>query len=68
MPHSKCKCILKTEIELKSYLTGNAPQQPLTLVAVGGGGGGPGREVVGRCGGDGVDERLQGFLVHVHFL
>jgi len=35
-------------------LPGDAPQQPLALVAVGGGGGRPHLEVVGRRAGDGV--------------
>ena len=46
----------------------DAPQQALTLVAVGGRGGRPHLEVVRRGGGDGVDERLQGLLVHVALL
>lgn len=33
----------------------DAPQQPLALVAVGGGGGCPDLKVVGGCAGDGVD-------------
>lgn len=49
-------------------LPGDAPQQPLALVAVGGRGGRPDLEIV-RCGaGDGVDQSLQRFLVHVGFL
>lgn len=49
-------------------LSSNAPQQPLALVAVGGGGGSPRGEVVGSSRTDGVDEGLQGLLVHVHLL
>ena len=49
-------------------LARDAPQQPLALVAVGGRGGRPHLEVVRRGGGDGVDEGLQGLLVHVAFL
>lgn len=36
-------------------LPGDPPQQTLTLVAIGGGGGGPDLEVVGGCAGNGVD-------------
>lgn len=49
-------------------LARDAPQQPLALVAVGGRGGGPHLEVV-RCGaGDGVDQSLERFLIHVTLL
>lgn len=49
-------------------LARDAPQQPLALVAVGGRGGRPHLEVVRRGAGDGVDQRLQRFLVHVILL
>lgn len=49
-------------------LPGDAPQQTLALVAVGGCGGRPDFEVVWRGAGDGVDESLQGLLVHVVLL
>lgn len=49
-------------------LARDAPQQPFTLVAVGGRGGCPHLKVV-RCGaGDGVDQSLQCFLIHVTLL
>lgn len=49
-------------------LSGDAPEQSLALVAVGGTGGGPQHEVMRGRARDGVDERLQGLLVHVHLL
>jgi hypothetical protein len=49
-------------------LSGDAPQEALALIAVGGRGGRPEDEVVRRRARDGVDERLQGLLVHVKFL
>jgi len=49
-------------------LARDAPQQALALVAVGGRGGRPHLEVVRRGAGDGVDEGLQGLLVHVALL
>lgn len=49
-------------------LAGDAPQQALALVAVGGRGGRPQDEIVWRGARDGVDQRLQRLLVHVHFL
>lgn len=49
-------------------LSSDAPQQTLALVAVSGCGGGPHLKIVWRGAGDGVDESLQGFLVHVAFL
>lgn len=49
-------------------LAGDPPQQPLTLVAVGGRGGGPHLEVMWRSAGNGVDERLKGLLVHMVLL
>jgi len=49
-------------------LAGYSPQQPLTLVAVCGCGGGPHLKVVWRSAGYGVDESLQGLLVHMVFL
>ena len=49
-------------------LARDAPQQPLALVAVGRRGGRPHLEVVRRGAGDGVDEGLQGLLVHVALL
>lgn len=49
-------------------LAGDSPQEPLTLIAVSGSGGRPNLKVM-RCGaGYGVDESLQGLLVHVVFL
>lgn len=49
-------------------LPSDAPQQTLALVAVSGRGGGPHLKVVRRGAGDGIDESLQSFLVHVIFL
>lgn len=49
-------------------LPSDAPQQTLALVAVSRRGGGPDLKIVWRCAGDGVDESLQSFLVHVVFL
>ena len=50
------------------HLSGNAPQEPLALVAVGGRGGRPEDKVVRSCARDWVDQRLQRLLVHMHFL
>lgn len=49
-------------------LARDAPQQPLTLVAVGGCGGCPHLKVVWCGAGDGVNKSLQGFFVHVTLL
>lgn len=49
-------------------LPGDAPQEALALVAVGGRRGRPHLEVVGRGAGDGVDQGLQALLVHVVLL
>ena len=49
-------------------LPGDAPEEPLALVAVGGRGGGPEDKVVRRCTRDRVDQGLKGFLVDVKFL
>lgn len=49
-------------------LPGDAPQQTLTLVAVGRCSGCPDLKIVWRGAGDGVDQRLQGLLVHMVFL
>lgn len=49
-------------------LPGDAPQQTLALVAVGGRGGRPDFKIVWRGAGDGVDQSLQGLLVHVVLL
>ena len=49
-------------------LSGDAPEQALALVAVGGRGGGPQHEVVRRGARDRVDQRLQRLLVHVQLL
>lgn len=49
-------------------LPGDAPQQTLTLIAVGGRGGRPHLKVVGRGARDGVDKSLQGLFVHMVFL
>lgn len=46
----------------------DTPQQPLTLVTVGGCSGCPHLEVVGCGAGDGVDQSLQGLLIHVTLL
>ena len=50
------------------HLSGDPPEEPLALVTVGRAGGGPQDEVVGRGGGDGVDQGLQRLLVHVELL
>lgn len=49
-------------------LAGDAPQQPLTLVAVGGCGGCPHLKVVWSGGGDGVDQSLEGLLINMALL
>lgn len=49
-------------------LASNAPQQSLTLVAVSGGGGCPHLKIVRGGAGDGINEGLQGLLVHVTLL
>ena len=49
-------------------LAGDAPQQTLALMAVGGRRGRPHLKVVGGGGRDGVDEGLEGLLEHVLFL
>ena len=49
-------------------LAGEPPQEPLTLEAVRGAGRRPHYEVVRGGGGDRVDQRLQGLLVHVLLL
>ena len=49
-------------------LSGDAPEEALALVAVGGGRGRPQHEVVRRRARDRVDQRLQRLLVHMHFL
>ena len=49
-------------------LAGDAPQQPLALVAVGGRRGRPHLKVVWRRGRDGVDQSLEGLPEHVQFL
>lgn len=49
-------------------LPGDAPQQTLALVAVGGRGGRPHLEIVGRGAGDRVDQSLEGLLVHMVLL
>ena len=49
-------------------LSGDSPQEPLALVAVGGRGGRPEDKVVRSCARDWVDQRLQRLLVHMHFL
>lgn len=49
-------------------LSGDTPEQPLALVAVGGRGGCPHLEVVWSSGGDGVDQSLQGLFINVTFL
>lgn len=46
-------------------LAGDAPQQPLALVAVGGRRRRPHLEVMGRRGGNGVDQGLEGLLEDV---
>lgn len=46
----------------------DAPQQTLALIAVGGRGGRPDFKIVWRGAGDGVDQSLQGLLVHVVLL
>lgn len=49
-------------------LPGDAPKQPLALVAVRGGCRRPRDEVVRGRAADWIDEGLQRFLVNVHFL
>ena len=49
-------------------LPGDAPQQALALVAVGGGGGRPQHEVVRCRARNRVDQRLQRLLVHMQLL
>lgn len=45
-----------------------APEEPLTLVAIGGRCGRPHLEVMGSGAGDGVDQRLQRLPVHMELL
>lgn len=56
--------------ESRAPLSGepSSTHQALAFVAVGRRGGRPRLEVVRSGAGDRVDERLQGFLVDVHFL
>ena len=49
-------------------LPGDAPEQTLALVTVGGTGGGPEDEIVGGGTRYGVDQGLEGLLVHVDLL
>lgn len=49
-------------------LAGYSPQQSLTLIAVCGCGGGPHLEVMWCSAGYGVNQSLQGLLVHMIFL
>lgn len=49
-------------------LAGDAPQEALTLVAIGRGGGRPRLEVVRSRAGYRVDQTLERLLVDVHFL
>ena len=49
-------------------LPGDAPEQTLALVTIGGTGGGPEDEIVGGGTGYGVDQGLEGLLVHVDLL
>lgn len=49
-------------------LSGDTPQQPLTFIAVGGGGGCPHLKVVWGGGGDGVDQSLQGLFINMTLL
>lgn len=59
---------LDSALYAANALPRDAPQETLTLVAVGGRGGSPHEEVVRGSGRDGVDEGLQRLLVHVHLL
>lgn len=49
-------------------LSSETPEQALALKAVRRWSGRPDDKIVRRCAGNGVDERLQGLLVNVHFL
>ena len=49
-------------------LPGDAPEQTLALVTIGGTGGGPEDEIVGGGTRYGVDQGLEGLLVHVDLL
>lgn len=49
-------------------LTCNTPQQPLTFVAVGGGGGSPHFKVVRSSGRNGVNQSLQRLFINMAFL
>lgn len=49
-------------------LAGDSPQQPLTLIAIRWCGGSPHLKVMWRSAGYGVDESLQGLLVHMVLL
>lgn len=49
-------------------LAGDAPQQPLTFITVGGGGGCPHLKIVWGSGGDGVDQSLQGLFINMALL
>lgn len=49
-------------------LPSDTPEQPLAFIAVGRGGGSPHLKVVRGCGGNGVDQSLQGLFIDVTFL
>lgn len=59
---------LDTAFRAAYTLSGKPPQQALALEAVGWWCGRPHNKVVGGGTGDGVDQGLQGLLVHMHFL
>lgn len=59
---------LNSALRTPHPLSGDTPQEALTLVTVGRRGSSPQDEVVGGGGRDGVDQGLEGLLVHVHLL
>ena len=53
---------------MSTHLSGDSPEEPLALVTVGGTRRRPEDKVVGRGGGDGVDQGLQRLFVHMELL
>ena len=53
---------------VSTHLSGDSPEEPLALVTVGGTRRRPEDKVVGRGGGDRVDQGLQRLFVHMELL
>ena len=70
-PNSLIKKMLRSchwNVATKTNLSGDPPEEPLALVAVGGTCGGPEDEVVRCSGGDWVDQGLQRLFIHMELL